>query len=250
VIGGAAVLAPKYLPRLGRGFGSLFTTPARRPIRKAATAQGRRPRAPEHRDEPNRDAAKSSSFAQALFGKEPLHRQALAPKLGLKQAIAKTITFRIIVTTLDFSTNYLVIGELGTAAGLSAFALVAGPLFYFAHEALWNYYGPPGGIVDLSALRRESDAEAQPATGRGIKISRALAKTITFRTVATAMDFTATFVVVGDLATAAGLSAFGFVVGPFVYLGHEMIWDRYTSPRKDAPTLALPAPPRQLPAPA
>jgi hypothetical protein len=38
--------------------------------------------------------------------------------------------------------------------------------------------------------------------------------------------------VVGDLATAVGLSAFAFVVGPFVYLGHEKLWDYYGSPRE------------------
>jgi hypothetical protein len=38
------------------------------------------------------------------------------------------------------------------------------------------------------------------------------------------------YVVVGDVATAAGLSAFGLVVGPFVYLGHEMAWDYYDPP--------------------
>ncbi len=78
-------------------------------------------------------------------------------------------------------------------------------------------------------------------------ISRALAKTVTFRTIATVMDFTTLYVVVGDLATAAGLAAFGFVVGPFVYLGHEMVWDYYSSPGSRAhapraPTKRLPAP--------
>ena len=58
-------------------------------------------------------------------------------------------------------------------------------------------------------------------------MSRALAKTITFRTVATIMDFSVTYIVVRDLAVAAGLSAFGFVVGPFVYYGHEKLWDRF-----------------------
>jgi uncharacterized membrane protein len=57
-----------------------------------------------------------------------------------------------------------------------------------------------------------------------------LAKTITFRTIATIMDFTTNYVVVGDLATAAGLSAFGFVVGPFVYLGHEKAWGSFGRP--------------------
>jgi uncharacterized membrane protein len=54
-----------------------------------------------------------------------------------------------------------------------------------------------------------------------------LAKTITFRTIATVMDFSVNYVVVGDIATAALLSSTGFVLGPFVYLGHEMAWDRY-----------------------
>jgi uncharacterized membrane protein len=61
------------------------------------------------------------------------------------------------------------------------------------------------------------------------------------------MGFTATYVVVGDLATAAGLSAFAFVVGPFVYLGHERLWDYYSSPRDR--TLDLPAATNLLPAP-
>jgi uncharacterized membrane protein len=66
-----------------------------------------------------------------------------------------------------------------------------------------------------------------------LTINRALAKTITFRTVATTMDFTANYVVVGELGTAVVLSAFGFVVGPFVYLGHEMVWDYYGPPAHD-----------------
>jgi uncharacterized membrane protein len=67
---------------------------------------------------------------------------AVASGFGIRRAIAKTITFRIIVTTLDFTANYMVIGELGTAAGLSAFALVVGPVFYFVHEAAWHSVGP------------------------------------------------------------------------------------------------------------
>ena len=156
--------------------------------------------------------------------------------LRIKQALAKTITFRIIVTTLDFSSNYVVIGEFTTAAGLSAFALVAGPLFYLAHETAWNYLGPSEGGITLPRLRSlRSDVTARLADQGGFTISRALAKTITFRTIATVMDFTATLVVVGDLATAAGLSAFGFVLGPFVYLGHEMLWDRYGSLGTESP---------------
>lgn len=206
-IGGAAALAPKYLPKL------------RRPLRPRLNSRVRRP------DEP------------AIPVPEPERldiKGALAAPAGLKikQAIAKTITFRIIVTTLDFTANYVVIGELATAAGLSGFALVAGPLFYLGHETAWNYFRSSATAVELPALLPHRPDLEVPSAGRGgVTISRALAKTITFRAIATAMDFTTNYVVVGELATAAGLSAFGFVVGPFIYLGHEMAWDYYGSPR-------------------
>ena len=205
VLGGAAVLAPKYLTTLRR----------RRP-RFGSTV--RRPRA-------DRQDVTAPAAAPAGF--------------GIKEAIAKTVTFRIIVTTLDFTTNYVVIGELATAAGLSTFNLVAGPVFYFVHETAWNYFGPPGAAVRLP-VAKASDEE-------GFMVSRALAKTITFRTIATVMDFTVNYVVVRDVATAVGLSAFAFVVGPFVYLGHEKLWDYYGSRREriidsPTPTKLLPAP--------
>lgn len=210
LIGGAAVLAPSYLPGLRRRLKPLFNLAARPSGRSRARPAGRAPlKAPA----------------------------AAAERFGIKQAIVKTITFRIIVTTLDFTTNYIVIGELATAAGLSTFNLFAGPLFYLVHEASWNYYGPAGAEIELSGFwpGRSSSAAAE-----GFTISRALAKTITFRTIATVMDFTTNYVVVGDVATAAGLSAFGFVVGPFVYLGHEKLWEYYgpeATDRPDPPTL-------------
>jgi uncharacterized membrane protein len=198
VIGGAAVLA---LPKLQR---------ALRPL-VGSTARRRRPK-------------------RQVLTAPPAAPASLAPPVsagfGIKQAIAKTITFRIIVTTLDFTTNYVVIGELATAAGLSTFNLVVGPVFYLVHETAWNYFGPAGATVRLPlATNPEAD-------GEGFTISRPLAKTVTFRTIATVMDFTANYVVVGDVVTALGLSAFAFVVGPFVYLGHEKLWDYYGSPRE------------------
>jgi uncharacterized membrane protein len=215
VIGAAAALAPAYLPKLRRGIQSAFD----------AVQQPREPAPPD------------------------IEAPLPAPRaLGIKRAVGKTITYRIIVTTLDFTSNYVVIGELATAAGLSTFALVAGPLFYFAHETCWNYFGPAGDTVEFSTGPSvRTDAKLAPAPEGGFTISRALAKTITFRTIATAVDFTATYVVVGNAATAALLSSFGFVVGPFVYFGHEKLWDYYSAPPED--DVQPPAPARLLSAP-
>jgi uncharacterized membrane protein len=212
VIGAAAVLAPNYLPRLGRRLRSWPQLSRRREPAPSRPTQGH------------------------------VNTPVPAPvRFAFTQAIAKTVTYRIIVTSLDFTVNYVVIGELATAAGLSAFALTVGPLFYLAHEAAWNYLAVPDKRIELGALLPFRPDATQPSAGwRGVTISRALAKTITFRSIATTMDFTTNFVVVGDLATAAVLSASGFILGPFVYLGHEMVWDHYGSPEKR--TLELPAP--------
>jgi uncharacterized membrane protein len=206
-IGAAAVLAPRLVPR--------FAPNLRRLVPSLLSARPAPPPAPGVLLLPGPAAPK-------------------LPRFAIKRAVAKTITFRVIVTTLDFTTNYLVLGEVATAAGLSAFGLVVGPLFYLAHEASWNYFGTPaerasgnwGPTVDIGGWLPTG---GEPRT---LIISRALAKTITFRTIATVMDFTTIYVVVGDLGTAILLSATGVVLGPFVYLGHEMAWDRLGPPKQ------------------
>ena len=198
VIGGAAVLAPRLLPK---------ALPMLR--RRVARAAGPR-------------RSNGAATAQALAKPQT----SLLPRFAMGQAIAKTITYRLIVTTLDFTTNYIVIGELATAAGLSTFNLVAGPLFYFAHEAGWNYLAHPDSAVRLPLVTPTADNPEQVAVG-GFTFSRALVKTVTFRTLATIMDFTTNYVVVGNVGQAVILSATGFVLGPFVYYGHEKAWDYF-----------------------
>jgi uncharacterized membrane protein len=207
VIGGAAVLAPS-LARFARR--RLLGTASR-----------------------SRRTAAEQTPGQELAAPAP---RSLMPRFAFGQAIAKTITYRIIVTTLDFSTNYIVIGEFATAAGLSTFNLIAGPLFYLGHEAVWNYLGT-GDAVDVPVL---PSAEGEQGAWGRFTISRALAKTVTFRTLATVMDFTTNYVVVGDVASAVLLSATGFVLGPFVYYGHEKAWEHF-GPQVDNKMQMLPS---------
>jgi uncharacterized membrane protein len=243
VLGGAAVLALSLLPKS---------------VAESLSLRGLRRRLKPLLDF-SPPVASNASLPKISGQNLPVVKSALPVQFTIKQAIAKTITYRIIVTTLDFTVNYVVIGEVATAAGLSAFALVVGPLFYLAHEAMWNRFGDADKRVDLTAYlpwrlnaKTPSDEagfpdEASSGERPGFTISRALAKTITFRTIATTMDFTTNFVVVGDLVTALTLSASGFILGPFVYFGHEMVWDYYGSPgvrtpEPEAPMILLPSP--------
>ncbi len=201
LIGGAAVLAPKILPG---SFGKTLAGWRRKP--KAARR--------------TMTSARSAAFSREIAASPA------AAKFPVKRAIFKTITFRAIATSLDFSSNYFIIGDIAASAALSAYGFVAGPLFFFAHEALWHGINS-GAAVDVKLPLRLRRGENPPLASHGeIRINRALAKTITFRAIVTTTDFTANFVVTRDLAQAAALTAFGFVVGPFVYYFHEKAWDR------------------------
>jgi uncharacterized membrane protein len=147
--------------------------------------------------------------------------------LPLTTSAAKTITFRVISTGLDFGWNYYLLGEIAAAASLSGVSLVAAPTFYFLHETLWSRIRPKdaAGAGEQSVFRISSDIG-------GVKVSKAMAKTLTFRLFATASEFGVNYAAVRDLAMATKLSAFGFVAGPFIYLAHERAWERYEANRR------------------
>jgi uncharacterized membrane protein len=120
------------------------------------------------------------------------------PAFDAWRAVVKTLTYRVMVTTVDFGANYVVIGELAMAAGLSSLALIAGP--YFAHEAAWQYYGPRLGAACQSARRygacanfrrgRDDDGRTRLA---GVNVSRALAKTVTYEGVTAVSEFSVNY---------------------------------------------------------
>ena len=216
LIGGAAVLAPRLLwrDRLSLGNGRRRAAPSPGPGRAAPTAHSAT--AP--------DPGGPDSF-------DTLH------------AVVKTLTYRAIVTTVDFGANYFVIGEFATAASLSSLSLVAGPIAYFAHEAAWHYYGPtsarhanPLEAIVHVPIPGTADGEGKGQTRfRGIKVSRALAKTVTYEGVTAVSEFSVNYLFVRDLAAAAGLTAFSVVIAPIVYYVHEKAWDHYDATKTRSP---------------
>ncbi len=228
LIGGAAVLAPRLLPR------DLMSS-----------LRGLRRTAPP--------AAPAASAPTAPSGKEQADGTSLDASFDTWHAVVKTFTYRVMVTTADFGANYFVIGELATAAGLSSLSLVAGPIAYFAHEAVWHHYGPVSArnpnpleaTVDVP-LPGAGEGEDNGRTPFGkIKVSRALAKTVTYEGVTAVSEFSVNYLFVRDLAAAAGLTAFSVVIAPLVYYLHEKAWDYYDATKPRAP--ARPAP-KLLPA--
>jgi len=221
LIGGAAVLAPRLLPRgtlSGLGDRLRRTAPSTAPVPSATAAQSETAPA----------ADEAASF-------DPW------------RAVAKTVTYRLMVTTADFGANYVVIGELATAAGLSSLSLVAGPIAYFAHEAAWHYYGPASArhanpLDAMVDVPMPGMADGGQENGRtrfaGVKVSRALAKTVTYEGVTAVSEFSVNYFFVRDLVAAAGLTAFSVAIAPLVYYVHEKAWDYYDATTARSPAAA------------
>jgi uncharacterized membrane protein len=222
LIGGAAVLAPRLLPRdMLSGLGDRLRRTAPFPVRAPSVATAHSPAAP-------------ASGEPAPF--------------DTWRAVAKTVTYRVMVTTADFGANYVVIGELATAAGLSGLSLVAGPIAYFAHEAAWHYYGPASAhhsnpleaTVDVPIPGGADGKEDGRARIAGVKVSRALAKTVTYEVVTGVSEFSVNYLFVRDLAAAAGLTTFSIVISPFVYYVHEKAWDYFDAKKVRSPAATSP----------
>jgi uncharacterized membrane protein len=227
LIGGAAVLAPRLLPR----------------DMMASLARKRRRTAP-----PPAPPAPTAYSVAELGSTEPA-------SFDTWRAAVKTITYRVMVTTADFGANYFVIGELATAASLSGLSLVAGPIAYFAHEAAWHYYGPassrqanPRDATVHVPFLGAADGEEKSWRTRftNLKMSRAMAKTITYEGVTGVSEFSVNYFFVRDLVAAAGLTAFSIAIAPIVYYVHEKAWDYYDATKAQPPA---PPAPKLLPAP-
>jgi uncharacterized membrane protein len=188
LIGAAAMLAPRQLARL-RG---------RRDSRVSS---------------PKGDASQSASDAN----------RGIASRLKVGRSAAKAVTFRIISSSADFGWNYILLGEIAPAVGLSAFSLAAAPVFYFLHETVWNRLGAENASAKPNFNKRGDEPH----------ISRTFAKTITYRTFATLSEFGTNYLFVRDVGLAAQLSAFSFVAGPFIYVAHEKAWERHESGKSD-----------------
>jgi uncharacterized membrane protein len=219
LIGAAAVLAPRLLPRDG-----LHGLADR--MRRTMSSTVRVPSAP------------GAHAAQPPASGEPA-------SFDTWRAVVKTITYRATVTTIDFGANYFVIGELTAAAGLSSLSLVAGLIAYFAHEVIWHYYGPVS-VRDSNPLEAMVDVPIPGIAGSGengrtvsVKVSRAVAKTVTYEVVTGVSEFGVNFLFVRDLAAAAGLTAFSMVIAPFVYYVHEKAWDYYDATKARSSPVAL-----------
>ncbi|MBV8394566.1 MAG: DUF2061 domain-containing protein, partial [Alphaproteobacteria bacterium] len=74
---------------------------------------------------------------------------------------------RTFATIVEFTTNYVVVQDLATAALLSSMGFFIGPFVYYGHERAWERFGSSIDDLGPSGRRRPApviiDVEALPA---------------------------------------------------------------------------------------
>ncbi len=108
--------------------------------------------------DPGRPLPPLAQVAPAVAEPEPAGR--------VPRAVWKTLTYRVVATTIDFSTNVMAMGNLVSAALLSTWNTLTGPWIYLGHELAWDYVGTPAEQhLELPGL----GAETAPAPTLGIR---------------------------------------------------------------------------------
>jgi uncharacterized membrane protein len=83
----------------------------------------------------------------------------------------------------------------------------------------------PSSVLLAQAVHSaEAQVSPKPAS---FDTWHAVVKTFTYRVMVTTVDFGANYFVIGELATAAGLSSLSLVAGPIAYFAHEAAWHYY-----------------------
>jgi uncharacterized membrane protein len=206
LLGCSAFLAPKALKTLLRTSG-----PANKRYKKIVTTSAKAIAAPEF----------------------------IAHIIKPSRSITKAFTFRVVSTSLDFGWNYAILGDIGVAAGLSSVSLVVAPIFYLVHETAWNIHR----AQNLMSERVDHHISLTPSSVRSMRgprlitasINSKVYKTITYRIFATLSEFGTNYVFARNVPQALSLTAFSAIIGPFIYYGHEIMWE-YIEPEIRADT--------------
>lgn len=56
----------------------------------------------------------------------------------LKRSIVKTVSYRVLIITLDFTTVYIFTGQIKLAVGFMLISNVYTTVAYFFHERIWE----------------------------------------------------------------------------------------------------------------
>lgn len=128
------------------------------------------------------------------------------------RTLAKTLSWRIILTVSHFVNGFIVTGSIASAAAIAGLSAIINSVLYWAHERIWNWAQwnrkPKDGLMFL---------DGQPRT---------ISKIITWRAVITGSNFVVPWILTGSLGQAAAFMSIAIVVNIAIFYFHERAWNR------------------------
>jgi len=128
------------------------------------------------------------------------------------RTLAKTLSWRIILTVSHFVNGFIVTGSLASAAAIAGVSAVINSVLYWAHERVWNWAQwnrkPKDGLMFL---------DGQPRT---------ISKIISWRILITGSNFVVPWILTGSLGQAAAFMSIAIVVNIAIFYFHERVWNR------------------------
>lgn len=128
------------------------------------------------------------------------------------RTLAKTLSWRLILTVSHFVNGFIVTGSMASAAAIAGISAILNSALYWLHERAWNWAQwnrkPTDGIMFL---------DGQPRT---------ISKIITWRAVITGSNFVVPWILTGSLGQAAAFMSIAIVVNIAIFYFHERAWNK------------------------
>ena len=128
------------------------------------------------------------------------------------RTLAKTISWRIVLTISHVINGLIVTGSLASAAAIAGLSAIINSGLYWAHERVWNWAQwnrkPKDGLMFL---------DGQPRT---------ISKILTWRAVVTGSNFLVPWILTGSLGQAAAFMSIAIVINMGIFYVHERVWNR------------------------
>jgi uncharacterized membrane protein len=128
------------------------------------------------------------------------------------RALAKTVTWRMLVTISHVINGFIVSGSIVTGLKIAGWSLVINSGLYWLHERIWNWVQwnkkPDDGLFFIDGHPRTTT------------------KMITWRVIVNFSNFFIPYFMTGSWGQAAAFLTISVIVNMILYYGHERVWNR------------------------
>jgi uncharacterized membrane protein len=128
------------------------------------------------------------------------------------RALAKTVTWRMLVTISHVINGFIVSGSIVTGLKIAGWSLVINSGLYWLHERIWNWVQwnkkPADGLFFIDGHPRTTT------------------KMITWRVIVNFSNFFIPYFMTGSWGQAAAFFTISVIVNMILYYGHERVWNR------------------------